>query len=412
MRLIVSERQQTVLTQALLLSFVFLIPLSSALQSICLIGAMLSILCSPTYWPRLRDAYNSSWGRSTLAWFTFIFIACFWTEAYYFMQREAIENYLKLLCLPILAVGFSNSKLRFWAVNAYLAAMCVTCIICWLKFSGLLTGEPSTVAYDYITTGCMMALAAYIAGLYAIQFNAWPRILYLLLMGFSTAQIFFISKSRTAYIIYLLLMSLLLVQKLPLKKAFLGILLSVGLIALVYTQSPVMQTRVADLISDIKFLHQNQQNTSLGYRLQFHNFAQSLFERNPLIGVGTAGFRYNFIKYNPVPSWGVNITDPHSQYWLALSENGLIGLGLMLIFLGSLVLAAFKLRETQAIFVGVLIAVSLGFLTDTLLSYSAMGYVFIAFSALCCGELVEKRKGVAASLNKLVYSSVKMGSTQ
>ena len=68
------------------------------------------------------------------------------------------------------------------------------------------------------------------------------------------------------------------------------------------------------------------------YRVQFHNYAKSLFATHPVIGIGTGGFKYSFSKDNPVPAWGKELTDPHSQYWLTLSEQGIIGL-LFLLFL-------------------------------------------------------------------------------
>ncbi len=64
----------------------------------------------------------------------------------------------------------------------------------------------------------------------------------------------------------------------------------------------------------------------MGFRIQFHDYARSLFVKNPLLGVGTGGFKYNFIKDNPIPAWGPLLNEPHSQYWMTLSEQGLMGM--------------------------------------------------------------------------------------
>ena len=92
-----------------------------------------------------------------------------------------------------------------------------------------------------------------------------------------------------------------------------------------------------------------------------------------------------------MPAWGLELTDPHSQYWMTLAEQGGIGLFLLLFFLASLFVTAFKLTETRPILLGILISFCIGALSDTILCYSAAGYALVFMSALSFGELIEKR---------------------
>ena len=376
-----------------LILFAFVMPLSNSLKSIFLVCSIIAILVTPAYNKYLFDAFSTLWGKAAIAFFTFILIACFWSEAPYSMRWMVVGKYFKVIYLPIFTAGFINAQTRKWSINSYLLAIFITCIISFLKSINVIPpgGDPGEVFYNHIVTGFLVALGAYLSGLYAFETKGWPRILYVLMVCLTTYQVLFINTGRTGYIIYCILAALLLMQKLSIKKALLAVVIFSALIALAYTASNTMQLRVHDLLKDIKQLQHNNENTSLGYRIQFHSYAKALFESHPLIGIGTGGFKYRFATDNPVPAWGLELTDPHSQYWMMLAEQGLIGLLLLLFFLASLFMSAFKLTETRPILLGILISFCIGALSDTILCYSAAGYALVFMSALALGELLEKR---------------------
>lgn len=88
---------------------------------------------------------------------------------------------------------------------------------------------------------------------------------------------------------------------------------------------------------------------------------------------------------------GEKLNEPHGQYWLTLAEQGLIGITLLFLFLGTLFITFFKLKETKPILLGLLISFCFSSFTDTVFCYSTVGYLLIIFSALCFGELIEMR---------------------
>lgn len=371
--------------------FTFFLPISPSLKSIFLVCCLLLILLTPSYNKYLLYTVNTLWGRAAIALFLYILIACLWSEAPYSMQAMMVGKYIKLLYLPILAIGFIHPKLRVTCINSYLAAIVITCIISVFKSKGIfLVGDPGEVFYNHIITGFMVAFSSYLSGLFAFRSTGKTRIVYIILTLVTSYQVLFINTGRTGYVIYFILMALLLLQQLSLKKAAVGMLLFCGVMAIVYHESAIMQLGAKNLASDIKFLQQNKENTSLGYRIQFHNYAKSLWATHPFIGIGTGSFKYRFSKDNPVPSWGTELTDPHSQYWMILAEQGIIGLVLLLVFLGSLLITAFKLQGTRPILLGILIAFSIGSFSDTILCYSTAGFILILMSALSFGELLEQ----------------------
>ncbi|MFT4059499.1 MAG: O-antigen ligase family protein [Legionella sp.] len=398
MKSIFSEENTIWIVPFFIVSLAFVIPISVSLKSIFSVVILVAVLMTPYYRKNVIATFNTLWVRAALALILFVVIACLWSQAPILMRTSVTEKYSKLLYLPIFAVGFINPKTRRWTFHAYFAAILITCVVSFLKQKGLVAinnmEDSGEVFHNHIATGFMVSLAVYFAGIlsFSAQIKKWERVYYSLVMIIGSYQVFFLNTGRTGYVTYTVLMTLLLVQKLPLKKAILGFLLLCSSISVVYMASPLMQIRTAALISDIKFLQQHEENTSLGFRVQFHDYARSLFERHPLIGVGTGSFKYLFRLDQPVPSWTEKLHDPHSQYWLTLSEQGLIGLAFYLMFLASLFVMAFKLSsETKPIVLGLLIVFSLGSITDSILCYSTAGLLLVLFSALGFGELIEKR---------------------
>lgn len=389
--------------------FIFFIPLSPSLKSIFFGCSIAAIVFIPQYNRHIFYAFTTWWGKAALALFIFIAIACLWSSAPFSLQMQILGKYCKLIYLPVLAAGFIHPKIRFWCINSYLAAMLITCIVSILKINSLIQigdpADPGDLFYNHIITGYMMAFASYLAMVYAFKFSGWIRGAYSLLFIVMSYQVFFINTGRTGYIIYFILMTLLLLQKVDLKKTALGVAILSGMILLAYSQSHVMQTRINDLVSDIEFLQQHNPHTSLGFRIQFHDYAHSLWATHPYTGIGTGGFKYSFSRDDPVPTWGPQLTDPHSQYWMTLVEQGIIGLIFLILFFVSLLITSFKLTETRPILLGILISFCVGCVSDTILCYSTAGYLLIVMSALCFGELIEKRSLKATNESKLTPAS-------
>lgn len=389
------EEKGIALAPILIVIFIFFIPLSPTIKSIvlwCIIGVL---TFTPYYCKLCFYTWNSPWGRAAVAFFLFIIIASLWSPAPYEMQWMVISKYCKLIYLPILTIGFINPKTRNWSLNAYLGALCITCILSILKARGiLLIGEiddQGAIFYNHIVTGFMVSFASYLAGLFVFQYKGWARIVYLNVLLLTSYQVLFINNGKTGYITYFILMILLLAQKMSFRHAALGILLLCGIFSLSYNISSTMHIEVNELINDVQLWQQNNKDTSLGYRIDFHQYAQSLFKERPIWGIGTGGFKYQFSQDNPIPTWGNILTDPHSQYWMTLAEQGVIGFFLFICFLVSLFLTLFKLKETRPILLGFLIIFCIGCISDTIFCYSAAGYLLIVFSALCFGELLEKQ---------------------
>lgn len=406
------EEKSSVIAPFFIVLFVFFVPISPSLKSIMAGLGLAALLLVPYYRKKIWTAFDTLWARVGLILFVYVIIASFWSDASFSLSYSVIDKYSKAIYIPILAVGFINPKTRSWAINSYFIAMLLTCVLSFLKYNDLfvirISDDIGEIFYNHIATGFMVAFAVYFAA--AIAFDAsigkWQRAFCWLMISAGSYQIFFLSDGRTGYVIYALLMSILIIQKLPVKKAALGILLFFCSIGLVYLSSPLMQKRTVTLISELKLLQQHEKNTSLGHRIQFHRYAYSLFEQHPLLGIGTGGFKLRFAQDKPVPEWPGRLNEPHSQYWFTLVEGGIVGLGLYLAFIGSLFILAFQLSKIGRILIlGPLVAVCIGSFTDSIFCYSPVSSVLIIVCAMGAAELLEKRDSKETVKEKDISSS-------
>jgi len=371
------------------------IPLSSTAKSICLVLSILAILSIPEYRADLTAIVTTRWCKAALFLFAIALVACLWSPASLAQKGLVLEKYSKLLYLPVLVAGFQNLKTRQLSLHGFFLAIIITCGLSVLKFHGFLqafTFDPDYIFHNHIVTGFMVAFAAYLALLFSYRNKGAVRVTYGLLALLFSYQVLFISNARTGYIIYLLLMMILVLQLSTWRQAVVGMAIVVVLFAGIYLASPVMKMRVDAIVQQITRYQNNDKNTDIGVRLEFHNFAHRLFNRHPLFDNGTASFTYSFDQENPVPVWDRKLLEPHSQYWLIAAEFGLLGIAALFYFFLALIQASLKLDKMKAIALAMMVPFMIGNVSDSLLLYSGPGYFFILFMAMCLGEGLEKQK--------------------
>ena len=185
---------------------------------------------------------------------------------------------------------------------------------------------------------------------------------------------------------YAILLVVLIFQCVSFRKAPFYLFLLIPLLMFTMYQSETFQYGFQTALNNVQGYQSGDKNTSVGYRLQFSQYAKKLFFSSPILGLGTAGFSYHFRKDQPIPAWGVKLNDPHNQYLLTAAEYGVVGLVILFYFFFSLFLACRKLQETRYILIGLLCSFVVANLVDSFLLLSSTGYFFILFTALSLGE--------------------------
>ncbi|PJD91460.1 MAG: hypothetical protein CK424_06505 [Legionella sp.] len=396
----------------------FCIPLGPTFKSIGIILAVGVIVISPLYRQNLAFMFSQPISFAAIGLCGVTLLACIWSSASPAQEFSMVEKYAKLLYLPILAAGFCHKRTRQYGIQAFILGMMITCFISFYKYFYAIPQlheliDPGKVFYNHIITGYMMALAAYLAAWTSIHTcKTTPfKILYGVIAILFSIQVLFVNIGRTGYVIYALLFGLLFLQHMSLKSIryiLLFFVCSLGLL-IQQTKSDTLQTRLHMILSDVHQYQGGHENSSLGFRLQFHKYAKTLFLAKPLLGQGTGSFTSNFFVDNPIPEWDQPLPDAHSQYWLIASEFGILGLIALGCFFALLIQLSYRLQEMKSIFQAILLPFLVANVSDALLVNSGIGYLFIAFTGLCLGEWVETKYHAkfpfqTSSSNDAIYS--------
>lgn len=396
-----------------LITLFFVEPLSSSAKSVVITLAVIAILLTPLR-QQLGSIFRQSWAKLAASLFLLAVMACLWSPATLGEKMLIVEKYSKFLYLPILALGFQERQTRVQALHAFLLGMLLTCLISVLKSWHLVAVGPAdadAVFRNHIMTGIMMSFAAYLSVFYFFTGQRKYRFAYALLFLLFSYQVLFISSGRTGYIIYLLLMVALMPQLFSFRKALVAIAIVCTFFAACFELSPTMKSGLSLVRSEIHY-YNVYKDTSVGYRLQFHEFARNLFRQHPLLGNGTAAFTHEYNEVKPIKSWQRRLLEPHSQYWLIAVEFGVLGLLLFAAFYLSLGSAILHLKEFRPVAIAILLIFIIGGYSDSLLFYSGTGYFFVAFMALCLGSNLAERIDRSANdlgLGGNVHSQLERG---
>lgn len=339
-----------------------------------------------------------------------LLLACLWSPATGSQKFLVLNKYSKLLFLPVLMVAFSSLKNRKAGIVAFLTAIFITAVLAlmqkygWVNLHGNGLADPAFVFQSHIMTSFLFAFAAYVSFcIYLGRSELSSHWLYLLLTLFFSYSVFFVNIGRTGYFIYLLLAVFFCFQYFSLKRALLAGLVCFAAFSLLYSQSPLMKSNINQLVSSYQHFKEKKKDTSLGFRIQFHQFAASLVKKSPWFGEGTGSFAYWYEKEKPVKNWNEPLREPHSEYWMFAVQTGLTGLLALLGFFALFFYMASKLKKSSLIAQAVLLAFMAGCLTDSLLFYGGPGYFFIAFVALFSAEY--KRLAEVSQNNTLFSES-------
>lgn len=378
----------------------FSIPVSVTLKGIFLALAALSIVIH--HYGQISSLLRQPWFYATVALYAVIVLGCLYGPSVDVSSKwNLVHKYSKLLLLPIFALGFQNPRNRVYALHAYLFAMCIT-VFCSVgrefgylqSFAAakLFQNDFGAIFYNHIITGYFIAIACYISAILALRTQGLRRMLYFGMTCLYSYHLLFMNPGRTGYLLFAILALMLfvpLLRRAPFKWSFFLVCLS-----LIMLQSPLMKKGIEQAVYDTQHYIQGEKNSSVGFRLQFHSFAEKLFLTQPWIGLGTGSFSYYFHQDNPVPAWGDSLFEPHGEYWLFAAEHGVIGLGLLLIFMLTLFTNILRQTSMRLISFGLFATFFMVCFSEGMLLLSVPGYFFIFFIAMGLGEsLAHKQHG-------------------
>ena len=314
---------------------------------------------------------------------------------------------MKFLYLPLIITAFRITQIQKQAMYAFISGMLIVCVLSIAKhfdlfLSFFLEKDPGAVFFNHIITGIMISVAAYLSALFFIRGKKTYRYIWIFTWLLFSYQVFFVNTGRTGYFIYLALALLFMIQYFSWKQMLSGILVTGTLLTFIFLVSPVLRAGLLEAANNIEKYQQNQKDTPVGLRLQFQQYAYKVFKQHPLLGIGLAGLPHNFKAYNPIPSWDPKLFQPHSQYWLVISEQGLVGLLFYIGFLWLSFIQSIQSAITRPIAYATFSMIALVSFSESLLTNSGLGFFCIAMLALCLSARPKKQQPARLTLDTVL----------
>jgi O-antigen ligase len=356
------------------------IALGPSIESVCFVLMLFSICVQPHALHRITEHAKQPWYIALLliaAWTT---LSSLWAPHWDLETWFSLKKIYRLLLVPLIMLVLNDPLTKQRALDCFLFTMSITALLALAKYNHWLIWrdeDPGHLFYNHIITGFMAAFAAYLSLTLCIIKRYW---VYGLLWLLFSLQILVINPGKMACGLYLVLM--IRMMWIYRKNAWLWPIIACGGVSLLF--SPVFQQGVLSLLHDGHLFQHGERATSLGFRVQFHQFAWTLVKAHPFLGNGPGAYAYWFKQLNPVPAW-LAAPNTHSQYWLIATETGLMGMLLWANALIALWRQASVCAEYGELFKALLLIIALNSLTDNVIDVS-VGYLFLAFAALAFAQ--------------------------
>ncbi|MFH1340394.1 MAG: O-antigen ligase family protein [Pseudomonadota bacterium] len=262
-------------------------------------------------------------------------IGILWSDGTWMASLRGIKPVLKLLAIPFLLYHFQRSQHGMWVFIAFLASCTVLMIFSWIglfipEFKVAHTVSVGVPVRNYIDQSQEFALCAFALALPALIAFRWRKRTWaigclVLLLAF-LANMSFVISARTAllYVPVLLLMFAVLHLN---RRAALALLAASAVAAvLVWSTSPNLRKRVADIAVEY---HAYSGNTlgSTAERLEYWRKSVKFIAEAPVFGHGTGSIRQLFER-EAVGQTGLSamvVSNPHNQTLNVAVQWGLVG---------------------------------------------------------------------------------------
>ncbi len=297
---------------------------------------ILSVISSRTLRNLLIQALKSPLCIASLLFYAVIIIAAIYSIAPSDEAWSMVNGWRKIIILPFAYVALFKTPSKDLLLKTFLT----TSIAC-LAWSFLSHNFPDTFFYttsagiivkNHATQGMFFGIAILICLSKASKlpiFHIKSIALYL------TSLIFFINilmvtHGRSGYVItFICLISFLIYQtrNLSLKKRSLVLMASILMAASLFATAEKSRNRILEGIQEITQPRSSGDPGSMGVRTYWWKHSIEMFQKNPVLGIGTGAFAVGLdseIKDLSGPA-ATKTNDPHNQFLKILVEQGVIG---------------------------------------------------------------------------------------
>lgn len=351
----------------------FLFPISVAGANVSMLVVLVAGLLAGQYRQRWEAVRGNPVAWASLGLYAWMIIGIAYSPAPWPDVVQHLGKYFKLVFLVLVMSLLMDAKWRRRCWGAFTAAMLFT-LACtyaniwidlpWSRTQNQGWGVDHTVFKDYISQGIMMSMFVLIALSQTLNSKltrqwrlAWGGMALL-----AALSITHLSYGRTGYVALAAALSAFALFTMKGRSRWL-VLAGVGLAAVVVVYSSEgLRGRVAQMVQEAR--NSNQEDmSSIGQRLYFAEKTWSLIQEKPVLGWGTGAYHEQFCRVATTPAWcEAGKFHPHNQLLFIWVENGLLGLGLLLLLI---LLPVFSVRDAASLFAVLATGFSGIFLVDS-----------------------------------------------
>lgn len=325
----------------------FAIPVSTAASNSLLALTVLLFCLSGDYREKYRAIAANPLALAMMVFCAAAALGCLYGPGSAAGKLHALGKYLTLLLVPVLVTLLSTRAQRISALAAFCAAMLLTLVLSYLIRFGwfppdlfiavrerdqTMWGVLNPVVFKlHITHGFLMAIAAYLLALAALQASS-RKLRWAAAAGCALAAInvLLMVKGRTGYAVLALLAGYFVYCRFGKKGLATAVAGLVLLSTAAYQWSGAFHERVAITLAEAgQWQPGRGDQTSIGQRLEFYANSLDLIQAHPLLGVGTGGFEAAYAKRVQGTSMAPS-SNPHNQYLMITVQLGLAGLAVLI----------------------------------------------------------------------------------
>jgi O-antigen ligase len=328
------------LNQYLLIILAFLLPLTVFGANLIIVIICLIWLLSGNYKSKLQNIIKSKLLVASIIFYLIHIIGLIWTDDIKWGLHILHKMWYFILLFPIL---FSITKKEFvkFYIFSFILAMSLTEILSFLVLFEAIPPFKNAQVYNptpfmsHVSYNPILSFTIYIT-LHEVFLNkelSKLQIILYTLLSISMTITMFVTLGRAGQVGFFVILSVLIFQFFR-KQIFKSLLLTFISIPILfftfYELSDSFHLRVDRGIAEFSE-HREQNQTSVGLRLNYAINSAQIIKNHPITGVGTGDYPSAYMKINKVNSPGLpETTNPHNMYILVWSQIGIVGLISML----------------------------------------------------------------------------------
>lgn len=340
-----------------LCALAFCVNLGTALVSISKLFVLIALLGQMSLDGRqifnLRNLKSSKVYLSILAAVGWMLFSMVWSEASLAVQWKYFYGHSRLLWLFVFVYLLQTPARAITALKWLVLGQSLVVVLSWLMWLGVpipWTKTSLEKAVPFTSTleqPVMSTLALVLLWNFRDHWqNLWGKPLVRGLMLLIAINVVFVMTGRTGYLVLFTFLGIELLRRLPLRHAWLAVVLPVLLAVTLYEVSPRFAQRVTEIKTNALAYQGHDVTTSEGQRIDMWYRSILAIQKRPLLGYGVGSYPEVYRAEGGLIQEVVSA--PEQQYFLWWVDSGLVGVVLLLSFFYALLDESRKLTVSAS----------------------------------------------------------------